>query len=226
MSYRGKRRVVWLWCLLPRDLREVYSDEMADVLDERVTEERTNGGRVAALWYQLRVGIDLIGVVARAWGARCRALFAPANGPRSRRSVMDSLPQALGFAIRALRRRPGFTTVAVLTLALSIGANATMFSVVNTVVLGPLPFVTPDRVVQLWDNYPNGLGEEWEMSQPNFRDYQSQNTVFERFAAVSSRVTLWAEGEDRVTPLNALHASARSARHDGRCADPRSNVPS
>ncbi len=84
-------------------------------------------------------------------GSQCLAIQSSVARRRSRRSTMDSSLQDLKFAIRALSRRPGFTAAAVLTLALGIGANAAMFGVIKTVVLGPLPFETPDRVVQLWD---------------------------------------------------------------------------
>ena len=98
---------------------------------------------------------------------------------------MDSFLQNIRVAIRVLRRRPGLTAAAVLTLALGIGVNAAMFGVVSKVVLAPLPFEKPDRVVQLWDlrqNQPRGV--ESQISLDNFRDYESRNNVFSHVAAM------------------------------------------
>jgi putative ABC transport system permease protein len=83
-------------------------------------------------------------------------------------------------------RSPGFATVAVLTLALGIGANTTMFSVVNATLLQPLPFPDPDRLVTVWkggiDN-PKNLNI---VSLPNYRDWKAQNHVFEEIALFDS----------------------------------------
>ncbi|HEV3486629.1 MAG TPA: hypothetical protein VG106_14555, partial [Vicinamibacterales bacterium] len=64
--------------------------------------------------------------------------------------TLESLAQDLRFGARALRRNPGFALVAILTLALGIGANAAIFSVVHAVLLRPLPWQDPDRAVMIW----------------------------------------------------------------------------
>ena len=92
--------------------------------------------------------------------------------------ILDSSYQDLRVAIRALRRSPGTATVAALTLALGIGANSALFGVIKTVVLTPLPFTAPDRVVQLWDLRPSQeRGVEAMISLDNFRDYESLTEV-------------------------------------------------
>jgi len=127
---------------------------------------------------------------------------------QARASVVDGLMQDLRSAVRALRRRPGFTAAAVITLALGIGANAAMFGVIKTVVLGPLPFEAPDRVVQLWDLRPHQQqGVESMISLDNFRDYESRNEVFSHMSAVRAN-RLYFDGGDRLTSLQALHVSA------------------
>jgi putative ABC transport system permease protein len=83
----------------------------------------------------------------------------------------------LKFAFRQLLKNPGFTAVAVLTLALGIGANTAMFSIVNGVLLRPLPFKEPDRIVMIWESSPET--ERRRVSPANFLDWQKATSAFE-----------------------------------------------
>ncbi len=88
----------------------------------------------------------------------------------------------LKFACRQLRKNPGFTAIAVLTLALGIGANTAIFSVINGVLLKPLSYPEPDRLVTLWERSPVRGIEQERVSGPNYLDWRQQNTVFEELA--------------------------------------------
>ena len=96
---------------------------------------------------------------------------------------MEKLWQDLRYGFRALRRTPGFTAIAILTLALGIGANTTIFSVVNGVLLRPLPFKNSSRLVWAWGNFK--LGNQAAVSPSDFLDYRAQNHVFEQLGAIS-----------------------------------------
>src|SRR5437016_7303821 len=86
----------------------------------------------------------------------------------------------LKFAFRQLLKNPGFTAVAVLTLALGIGANTAIFSVVNAVLLRPLPYKNSSQLVMIWQ------GRGTSVSPPNFLDYKKQNRVFEHMATLKA----------------------------------------
>jgi len=90
----------------------------------------------------------------------------------------------LKFALRQLRKSPGFAFVAILTLALGIGANVAIFSVVNTVLLRPFPFSHPDRLVWISSQLPTNPRAPFSL--PEFCDYRDQNTLFDGLAAVGS----------------------------------------
>lgn len=98
---------------------------------------------------------------------------------------MDSLLKDIRYAMRALLRRPGFTAVAVITLALGIGANTAIFSVVHGVLLKPLPYPQPDRLVALRQANPatNPTQPDTQISPGNFLEWQRQSTVFSSLAA-------------------------------------------
>ena len=87
----------------------------------------------------------------------------------------------LRFALRQLRKSPPFTFVAVLTLALGIGANTAIFSIVNAVLLRPLPYPDADRIMVL--NESSGPGQDYSVALPDYFDWQHDNTVFEHLAA-------------------------------------------
>ena len=87
----------------------------------------------------------------------------------------------LRLAVRTLLRRPGFCAVVVLTLALGIGATSAIFTVVNGVILRPLPYRAPDRLAMIWSQW-NNFDKTW-LSPAEYEDYQRQTTLFEDVAA-------------------------------------------
>jgi putative ABC transport system permease protein len=95
---------------------------------------------------------------------------------------MEILLRDIRHGVRGLLKRPGFTAIALIALALGIGANTAIFSLVNAVLLRPLPFAEPDRLVWVWGNIRNG-GNRASVSPLDFLDYRKQNTTFEEFAA-------------------------------------------
>ena len=95
---------------------------------------------------------------------------------------MDSLINDIRYGIRSLLKRPGFTAIALLALALGIGANTAIFSLVNAVVLRPLPFPESDRLVWVWGNIRNG-GNRASVSPLDYLDYREQNKTLENLAA-------------------------------------------
>ncbi|MCW5556930.1 MAG: ABC transporter permease [Verrucomicrobiae bacterium] len=88
----------------------------------------------------------------------------------------------LKFALRQLLKNPGFTAVAVFTLAFGIGANTAIFSVINGVLLRPLPYPEPDRLVMLWERHPQRGVEQEAVTPPNYADWKAQSRAFEQMA--------------------------------------------
>lgn len=109
---------------------------------------------------------------------------------------METLFQDVRYGLRMLRRNPGFAAVAVLTLALGIGANSAIFTVVNAVLLQPLPYPEPDRLVFLSEG--NGYSS---IGYPNYVDWAAQNHVFERMGALqSASFVLTGHGDAELVP--------------------------
>jgi predicted permease len=118
---------------------------------------------------------------------------------------MRTLLQDLRFALRMLTKSPGFAAVAVLTLALGIGVNTALFSVVNGVLLNPLPFPNANRIVSMFQDKPNF--PKGSISYPNFLDWRQDNRSFESIAAYR-----WGDGSIRgVGDPEHVHAQRVSA---------------
>ena len=111
------------------------------------------------------------------------------------------MPPSLRIALRSLRRTPGFTAVVVLTLAIGIGATTAIFSVVDAVLINPLPYPTADRLEMIWVTNPQQARDKDVTSYPNFTDWQSQATTFEAMAAMfGANFTFTGAGEPRLVP--------------------------
>ena len=119
------------------------------------------------------------------WGGEGR-------GARSERvekaCIMETLLRDIRYGIRSLVKQPGFTAVAVLSIALGIGANTTIFSFVNAALFRPLPFAEPDRLVRVWDGN--------SVSYPDYIAYRDDSRVFSGLAAYAQRpMSLVVNGE-------------------------------
>src|SRR5262245_48065913 len=96
---------------------------------------------------------------------------------------MENLLHDLRFGIRLLLKHPGFSAVAILALALGIGANTAIFSVVDAVIFKPLPFSNPDRLVALWERDLAKGDDHSSVMAGNYLDWKNRNQIFEEMAA-------------------------------------------
>ena len=95
---------------------------------------------------------------------------------------MESLFSDFRYAIRSIIKRPAFTAIALVTLALGIGANSAIFSTIHALLINPLPFPAQDRVVAIWDKNPSRGVEHNEVAMANYLDWRAQSQSFEQLA--------------------------------------------
>ena len=105
-----------------------------------------------------------------------------------------SWSQDVRYAARSLRKSPGFTLVAAITLALGVGANTAIFSVVNAVMLRPLPFSDPGQLVRIWESNVERGWPTFATSHPNFLDWRAQAKSFQAMAAMDNIGLTWTSG--------------------------------
>src|SRR2546423_12728835 len=110
---------------------------------------------------------------------------------------MGTLGQDVRYALRNLRRSPGFAVVAIVTLALGIGASTAIFSIIDNVLMEPFPYTDPQRLmsVQIHDTERNEPGGRAAFSGPEFLDYIEQNHVFDRVVSNAGEDVLYRSGE-------------------------------
>jgi putative ABC transport system permease protein len=121
---------------------------------------------------------------------------------------MQSVFKDIRFSLRTLRTRPGFTAVVIITLALGIGANAAIFSVVNAVLLRPLPFPHSEELVTLWERNPARGYEQNAPAAGNYVDWQSQNDVFSQMAIYAPARRFNLSVGDQAERINGAAVSA------------------
>jgi putative ABC transport system permease protein len=193
---KAERRFAWwlVWLYPPRFRRDVGLG-LADAIQDRMEARRRAGASAAAV--RLAACADTLHNAPLEWVAAIRSLRleresvvrlkADATSDARGRSLMDKLSQDIRYALRLWRRRPGFAIVAILTLALGIGANTAMFSIVNAVLLRPLPYANSDRLVSVFGRttaYPRGL-----ISYDEYEALARQTGVDEPQRLVGSFVT-------------------------------------
>jgi putative ABC transport system permease protein len=160
-------------------------EELAQYLDDHYA-ELLAGGLTEAEAYRLTL-TELEGSELLVQELRCaeRRVAPESIGLENARraNMISHLWQDLRYGAHLLLKRPGFTSIAVLTLALGIGANTAIFSVVNGVLLRALPFPEPERILSVWATDIRRGENRRGVSYPNFADWRARQTVFERFAA-------------------------------------------
>ncbi|MGH7719053.1 MAG: ABC transporter permease [Gemmatimonadaceae bacterium] len=191
-----------LLTLYPRDFRQLFGDEMIAFFRDRLRHERaTRGTRgVIGLWARtlrdLVIHAPLERLDAAQRSTRRRQEIVPYRQAHStlhneEDRMMSSIVQDLKYAARGMLRAPAFLAVVLTTLALGIGANAAIFSVVRAILLQPLPYQDPDALVEIAHEEPYG-----SVSEPEFVDYQRETRALERLAALRTPpVTLTGDGE-------------------------------
>ncbi len=140
-------------------------------------------------------------------GAECVRIDRQKRRRQRRRDVMRDRLQDVRHALRALRRNPGFALIALLTLAVGIGATTAIFTVVDGVLLRPLPFAEADRLYLIWERNERDGVERDNPSPPNFHDWRAAATKFSDMAAWSD-VSMTLGGADRPEVLSGLAATA------------------
>jgi putative ABC transport system permease protein len=185
--------------ILPRQFHARFAHQMVDVFAEVDAATRASQGTIAAwrLFGAEIPGLFRVAARERRTEREESRIAHHAHAARSTHSdmrkttMLESFRQDLKFAMRALRRSPGFSIVAVLTLALGIGANTAIFSVVNSVLLRPLPVEDPDRLFAVGEQSTSTPGQVSVTSPANLYDWQRSATTMRiaGFAGTSGTIT-------------------------------------
>jgi putative ABC transport system permease protein len=185
----------------PAQLRHAHGADALELFRDRYREEyrRAKYSGVLLFWGRSVRDAIIHGAFARwdsLWerGGNTRGPSVnPSNG-RRRRSVLAAIPADIRYSVRNLLKTPGFTAVVVLTLAIGIGANTAIFSVVSGVLLQPLPYDNPGDLVAIWTRFTPESGydfPQYPVGSPEYFDYVDQNETMERVAAISiERLTI------------------------------------
>jgi len=179
-----------LLLLYPRDFRAEYGDAWLEAARERARSHYSPGRRFRRSALVLFLLKDTLEELRAGWRTPSRGTGqgsrdpAPASSPSSpeRTPIIEPVLDDLRFAFRSLRKNPGFAAVAVLTLALGIGANTAVFAVVDGVLLEPLPYPQPDDLVILWQTDEDDGDLEVPWSVQDFRDMASATRGFQAAA--------------------------------------------
>ena len=185
---RAKLRSLWNGLFRRSNIEKVIAEELQFHIEARADDLSARGvGRDEAL-RQARLELGSV--------ERYKEEMRQARGLR----VLDELRGDLKYAMRGLRKNPMFSLAAILTLALGIGANSLVFSVVRAVILRPLDYAKPEELVQLWESGKHSEGD-W-VSFPNFRDWARQAQSFTNIAAYTFDSTNLSGGKEAEAALS------------------------
>jgi putative ABC transport system permease protein len=200
--------------LYPREFRDRFADEMRTFADERATEARFAGrrGRASLVWHLVTDGIT--GAAREhviAWRMRLRS---PERSPLQTvvllepelpEDTMATLVHDARYALRTLRRRPAFTTVSAITLALGIGATAAIFGVVDALLFRPLRFPSSEQIVVV--SMTRGTSLDEPAAYPDFLDWREQARAFQSLAVLRNQ-SVNLTGRDAPERLSGAFVSA------------------
>lgn len=176
------RALLWLY---PADFRDEYGREMSMVFSDRYC-AASSGGERLSVWFEA-----LAGVLKEA--------------PREQ---LSTLSQDVRYAVRTLSKTPSFSFTAVMTLALAIGATTVIFSLLHSMLLRPLPFQNPERVVRIFNTYQKFGITNFTASVPDFVSYQQRTRGFTQLEGFASRaVTLTGDGQPEHAEATAISAN-------------------
>src|SRR3954471_17808535 len=184
MTGRPERRI---W----RDTKNDADDEIAFHLEMRARDFQERGLTTEQAREEARRRFGNIDTIT----TLVRRIDDESARQKRRTGMWTDFRQDITYALRGLRRAPGFTAIAVLTLALGIGANAAIFSLINAVLIRPLPFADADRVVFLWNMRP-ATGQPEPIGPGRMMDFRAQMTSFSAFAAISHMSFTFTGGGD------------------------------
>jgi putative ABC transport system permease protein len=188
-SAKADRRFAWwlVWLYPPAFRRDVGLG-LVDALDDRMRARRALGS--SSLGVRLPLVADTLRNAPAEWmGTLVRLKAGKAHGahhPSARtsggRTVIDKLLQDVRYALRLWKRRPGFAFVAILTLALGVGANTAMFSIVNAVLLRPLPYAHADRLISVFTKSSEKFFRQGLLSYKEYEEIRRQSGAVEAIA--------------------------------------------
>ena len=211
---RPTRRSRLLAYCYPRELREQYADDIARFIDDTRLDPRYRDDPFGQLRVMARLSADALASLfssLRSGAPRPIRVVSPEPSltERIRSFSMDALMKDVRFAFRGFIRRPAFTAVALGTLMLGIGANTAIFTLVNALLLRPLPYAHPEQLVSIWGT--SDAQKQMLLSLPDIEDLRERNHTFSDIGVVRT-ISVNLTGGDRPDRVIGSFVTASTLR--------------